>query len=189
MNPVLTKTDFARRYKSGEFGNGSPTWDNPTEFLLGGVGEALDQLYHLRNRVKGGPTYYDLERRELLRLWGSIANPDSYYVSAMCPTHLTIIQGEVSQVAYGESYKPAGIGLYYSTVAKPMRAALEEDARQVYGIEAVTILRHYFNARSYEWLQVLFDRYPGHVVEFTTLSTCWGTLPGFNVIFWEVRNY
>ena len=72
---VNSKHDFVRRYWEGEFGNGAPTWntladwaretndsDNPE--VLHDL-ERKGVLYHVRNRVAGGPTHYDVKPTEL----------------------------------------------------------------------------------------------------------------------------
>lgn len=178
--PVLTKRDFVRRYAAGEFGNAAPTWNTLEEF----VADGYSSLCHLRNRVAGGATYYNQEPPQIMSLWPSQADPASWYCSAMAPTPETLIQGEVMQRTDG-----AGLYLYYSRVAQPMRNALHTRAESATGIIAVSLLRSYLDANSYDWINELLLRYPGHVVEFSTYARCWGTLPGYNTIFWEVRNY
>lgn len=80
-----------------------------------------------------------------------------------------------------------GLQLFYSEVKKPMRDSLKEGGKQVTGVVASMTLRHFMNPKSYDWLQVLLDRYPYHVVEFSCYGVCWGTLIGYNTAFWEVR--
>lgn len=193
--PVLSKADFVNRYKVGEFGNASPTWDNLEDWFkdcctnMGSIKVGEDsQLYHVRSRVKGAPTFYDLKWGGVLSTWKQI-NGGEYYISAMAPTAKTLVQGEVCQVSHNDLYKPGVVGLHYTTVAKPMREALAECSYQIYGIEALSILRKYMNAKSLDWLNELLNRYEHHVVEFSVYSVKWGTLPGYNTVFWEVRNY
>lgn len=177
-SPVLTKTDFVRRYAAGEFGNCSPTWQTVESFVgLRGKG-----LYHLRNREAGGQTFYNLGYYTCCQMWTDMPDWKRWYVSEMAPTERTTLQGEVQQTE-------RGLSLYYTQVPKPMRDALKEDAHQVWGIITVTLLRQHLNSVSYDWLQVLLDRYPGHVVEFSAFSQEWGTIPGYNTTFWEVRLY
>lgn len=185
--PVLTKKDFVTRYSAGEFGNASPTWNTCLEWLNAHpnyVGLTTD-LFHIRNRIAGGKTWYNVPWVAIVPTWITATEEvgaGNLYISAMAPTERTILQGEVQQGTNG-------LELFYSTVAKPMREALREQAEQVYGITAVALLRRYLCPNSYEWLQVLLDRYPFHVVEFSTYSCNWGTLPGYNTVFWEVRRY
>src|SRR4029079_14257562 len=54
--PVLTKGDFVQRYKQGEFGNASPTWNTFDEYLAANYSGQL----HIRNRVAGGPSWYNV---------------------------------------------------------------------------------------------------------------------------------
>ncbi len=179
-SPVLTKTDFVRRYNLGEFGNHSPTWQTIGEFTDSGyVG-----LVHIRNRVAGGPTYFDIPEYNVEDAYFALLERSggSYYFSGMCPTDCTMIQGEVMRT-------PRGLYLYFSRVKKPMRASLLEGGQHAFGLYAKMLLQHFMDNNSWEWLNLLLDRYPDHVVEFTTLSKCWGTEPGFNSLFWEVRKY
>lgn len=188
--PVLTKADFVRRYQEGEFGNRSPTWDTVDDLLRLSrglaVGETVPGLFHLRNRVAGGVTYYDQRWSECVARW--IDQPDrrGWYASQMVPPDVerTLrLQGEVCR-------SEEGLALYYSTVAKPMRVALTEKAEQVYGTLALLHLRRALCPHSLEWLMELLDRYPDHVVEFSSYDKPWGTLyPLYNTLTWEVRAY
>lgn len=193
--PVLNKQDFATRYARGEFGNASPTWDDPEVFLNKGWLWAFSQplrnpMFHLRNRVAAGETHYNLSMVTAYEWWRQMPKPQDWYCSAMCPTEKTLLQGEVIQGNYGfDRIGGEGLDLFYTTVAKPMREALAERPERLSGIGASCLLRSYLCPNSWEWLNELLSLYPGHVVEFTTLSTCWGTLPGFNTLFWEVRSY
>ena len=182
---VTTKTDFVRRYNLGEFGNRSPTWDNVDEWYKApniGMGD----LFHLRNRVAGGLTKYNVAAWDLLDDYEQMlyegVNSTDIYVSAMCPTERTQIQGEVMRT-------PSGLYLYYSTIKKPMRDALREGGKEATGLRAKMMLEHYFDTASYEWMQVLLDRYPDHVLEFTCLDVEWGTVPNRRVLWWEIRRY
>jgi len=181
--PVLTKKDFVVRYKNGEFGNASPSWNTLQEYKDSGY---CDGLIHIRNRIAGGHTWYDTHPSLVSKVWRTALeagySESDLYISAMAPTEKTIFQGEVQQ-------SPVGLQLYYTTVAKPMRDALKTEAEQIAGLRAVGLLRYYLCPKSYDWINTLLDRYPGHVVEFSTYGVEWGTLPGFNTVFWEVRLY
>lgn len=187
--PVKTKADFVRRYLAGEFGNRAPSWETVEDYLRDDyVGPV-----HLRNRVAGGPTFYDVPNQGAIRQVHTQAlmagaEPGSFYVSAMAPTEKTAIQGEVMQSE--PDGERSGLELYYTRVKKPMREALREEADRVWGVTSSGLLRAYMDVNSYEWLQTLIDRYPGHVIEFSTYWTKWGSLfPHYNTVFWEVRLY
>ena len=178
---IYSKRDFVIRYAKGEFGNASPTWNTLEEFF---DYHALEwpregDLFHLRSKEPGGPTHYNLCWDSIVRL-SEDKDLSDYYVSAMAPTDKTLIQGEVK-------LSPRHIELRYTKVKKPMREALAESESTVFGLSAYSILRMYLDANSYEWLFHLLDFYPDHIVEFSTYSTNWGTLPSYNTVFWEVR--
>ena len=185
--PVLTKRDFVRRYSANEFGNRAPTWDTFDEFLASRCDLQLNALYHIRNRVAGGKTWYNVPGRFVSDVYhsevlGGGIPPNQVYFSAMAPTEKTLIQGEVLQ-------RYNGLHFVCSTVRKPMRDALSEQWTEAVGVRAVALLRHFLNAASYDWLETLLERYPEHVIEISVYDTCWGTVPGHNTVVWEVRNY
>ena len=183
---VLSKKDFVRRYETGEFGNCSPTWNSLEDFLSEETFTRwIKGLFHVRNRIAGGKTWYNVPFSKLIYTWREAIEEiglHNVYFSAKCPTEKTILQGEVMQTE-------KCLYLFYSTVVAPMRQALAERPEQAIGLKAVSLLRQAMCPNSYEWLQILLERYPEHVVEFTSLSTRWGTLPNFNTLFWEVRKY
>ncbi len=179
--PVLTKRDFVKRYGEGEFGNASPTWGNLEEFLQSGY----DGLVHIRNRLAGADTWYDVPTIRVSEVWSEATSrfqPRQLYISAMAPTNKTLFQGEVQQGVNG-------LDLYYTTVPRPMREALAIWNRQVSGVVALMLLKHYLCQNSWEWLTYLLDAYPGHVVELSTYDVEWGTVSRYNTVFWEVRSY
>jgi len=188
--PVLFKRDFVRRYSLGEFGNRSPTWDTFDEwrnfvqeaYSSPDLAQESSQRYHLRNRVAGGATHYDLSAYSAYARWQDQADRTQWYLSEMAPTEKTLFQGEVVETEQG-------LTLFYSTVAKPMRESLALGGTSVKGVLVTMLLRRYLCPNSLDWLYTLLERYPEHVVEFSTYATNWGTLPRFNTVFWEVRKY
>lgn len=182
--PVLTKADFVKRYALGEFGNKSPTWESLNEYLQ----SHYKGLVHIRNRIAGGVTVYNVPSNEVdIVLAETLTeNPqytkEDFYFSGMAPTQYTTIQGEVCQSI--NHYD-----LTYSLVVAPMRDALAQERKFATGIEAVCLIKFGMDSTSYEWLQTLLGRYPDHVVEFSCFSVAWGTVPHVNTLFWEVRKY
>lgn len=182
--PVTTKKDFVRRYQLGEFGNRSPTYDNLRHFVSSNPPSGL---YHIRNRIAGGPTFYDVPCEEVQERWDELTlekdiSPENLYISAMAPTAGTLIQGELMRGV-------GGLYLHYTNVRKPMRDALKEESHHATGLTVKILLETYLNVKSLEWMYALLDRYPDHVIEFSVYNQCWGTDPGFNTVFWEVRQY
>jgi len=70
-----------------------------------------------------------------------------------------------------------------------MRDALREKATMVQGLRAKMLLQRHLDQNSLEWLAHLLKAYRDHVVEFTAYDHCWGTVEGYNTLFWEVRKY
>lgn len=181
MRPVKNKTDFVRRYKAGEFGNAGPTWESYDAWW--NENRAFDhRKYHLRNRIPGGRTFYNLEGWKLAT-WGVVGwvRDPNWYVSGMAPHDRGTIQGEVSRT-------PMGLTLSYGSALQPMRDMIQSGGLSlVSGVQAKMLLQSNMNTNSWEWLQYLLDEYKDHVIEFTCFSVCWGTIPGYNTVFWEVR--
>lgn len=180
--PVLTKRDFVRRYEAGEFGNRAITWDSLEDLCKD---DYQGGLVHLRCRIPGGPTFYNLHRLEAIHQWTKMAWGErrDYYCSAMAPHNCNLLQGEC--IGTGKDFTM----LCTSVLDLPMRDALAKSSSYLYGISALHRLRRAMNDKSWEWYETLVDRYPEHVIEFSTFSKCWGTLPGYNTVFWEVRKY
>lgn len=196
MPPVLTKQDFVKRYALGEFGNCSPTWNSYEEWVVANPNdkETIATIngikiggtkYHIRNRIQGAMTWYDVPSYEMFIAWDIACGqfePHNLYISAMAPTHLTTLQGYLSD-------RECGLRLAYSTVKKPMRDSLIEGEQHAWGQTVKLLLQQYLNHNSYNWLQWLLEAYPNHTVEFSCYSRCWGNLSGYNTVFWEVRAY
>lgn len=181
MKPVLFKDDFVRRYAAGEFGNHAPTWDTLNEYLK----SKYEGLVHIRNRVKGGPTYYNVSRNNVLSVWVEATKKqpsNTWYISAMAPTEKTVLQGEVQRGVWG-------LELTYTRVKKPMREALAEATVCASGLSVRMLLTGAMDVWSWEHLEYLLKEYPDHVVEFSVYEEPWGTIPGYNTVFWECRRY
>lgn len=177
--PVRSKADFVRRYAAGEFGNRSPTYQTWPE--LNSQGSSW-RRYHLRCRIAGGPTHYNLDYFQAVKLWRACHNPGDWYCSEMAPHEFGTIQGEVHQTTNH-------LDLTYASAELPMREALAKGSRFAQGITATAILKSYMDGASWDWLNYLLGAYPGHVVEFSCFDCCWGTVPHHNTVIWEVRNY
>lgn len=183
--PVKTKKDFVRRYLAGEFGNRGPSWPDIDAWLSDADVQAPwahYKLYHVRNRVAGGTTYYDVPRPNVAPLWHSLEKPEQWYITEMAPHDRNVLQGELRLTHNG-------LELFASTARNvAMREALKT-AKNYSGFMANMMLTETMCANSREWLGVLLERYPNHVIEFSTFSVWWGTVPFHNTVFWEVRKY
>ncbi len=167
-------------YQRNLYGNRTPTWNRFNEYADSGY----YGLVHIRNRVAGGPTWYDVPSDKVARVYTEVTRqglirPADAYFSGMAPTDRTTFQGEVRRCE-------RGLDLVYSRVPKPMRQSLLEGTRLAEGIVAQELLRYYMDPTSYDWLGELLDNYSNAVVEFSCYSIPCGTL-NWNTLFWEVR--
>ena len=187
--PVLTKRDFVRRYKQGEFGNHTRTWNNLDEMEDDGTIAGLrnDQLFHIRNRVAGDVTWFNVQGDELEMMWEKAClerHRSNLYVSEMASTAHTVLQGELMN-----HYQGGGFDLFASTVKEPMRGSLRKGGTRYQRSQVMPILQTYLPQRDLQWLMYLVETYPDHVIEFSTYSKTFGTVPGFRTAYWEVRRY
>jgi hypothetical protein len=187
--PVNSKEDFTRRYLRGEFGNCSPSWPNARNwyeaaYMCGEAGTDTLDFVHLRNRIKGGPTHYNVpvwKLAQYCRLSRHWVHDPCWYISLMAPEDDKILQGEICRSSNG-------LNLFGSFLALPMRVALLEKPFNVTGLAALMTLKSKLDAVSYDWVQELLDLYPEHIIEFSAYSRPWGTL-NYNTVIWEVRLY
>jgi hypothetical protein len=179
---ISSKAAFYPLYEAGALGNRGPCWRTLDEYLASGYQDRIG----IRTRKAGGRCDYYVPREEVPVRVESFLR-DGYQLGdlsfqAMCPDQHLICQGEIVQ-------GPWGTGLLYSTERVPMRVALP-NARQVAGATANAVLRSVCDPDSYEWIiEYLLPTYPNHVIEFTSFSRFWGTIPRRNTVIWEVRLY
>lgn len=182
---VRSKPDFVRRYAAGEFGNKVRTWPDVESYLADKTARP-DKPVHLRNSIAGGATWYNVAPADVPAVYTKARESGlgryNIYVSEMAPEHRKVFQGEVIRGATGPR-------LYYNCQALPMREGFAVEEKWAGGTQAMRLLENYLCPKSFDWLNVLFDRYPGHAIEFSTYDCNVGDLPGFNTIFWEVRTY
>ena len=98
----------------------------------------------------------------------------------MAPDQYILSQGEVRLT-------PDGLYYWYSPIKKPMRDAFAEETALLTGLQAHLKLKGEMNTASWEWLNYLLESYNNHIVEVSIFSRNWGTLKGFNSVFWELR--
>lgn len=179
---VLTsKTDSYYHYSRGAFGNKLRTWATYEELINSDYKGVLCIRY---NEPGSRFCRYDVpisevgdRVKELIRE-GAVFEKMVY--SEMAPdSHLTI-QGEfMRSIQY--------IDMLYSNEQVPMRRTKEW--KWITGVSALELIRSNFSPSSYEDLQALMDVYPDSIYEFSAYSCDVGSIPGRNVVIWEVRNY
>lgn len=187
--PVLSKTDFARRYIQGEFGNASPSWQDREVFAEETAGDyflkdGTINLYSLRSSKSSDKTLYNADRLKVLIAWKQLERKGitGWYASRMAPTKETVFNAELYVCP------EKGLRLFYATGPHTMKEGLKLNGRELTGLSAKLFLQVKMPHRDYEWLMYLLEEgYPDHVIEFTTYSRTFGTVPGFKTVYWEVR--
>lgn len=183
--PVLTKADMYARMAAGEFGNTNPSWDGlsawhqrkeMTTYPLWGVRSkrAGDPLTKLNVNIEDVWPYchqhslLDANISPMVKAWSVQWEGDVARDLAGCPGLLCC--GNVN-------VEP---GSWRTHMKKPREWRLSA---------AEVLLRYVLNENSYEHVMQLLEDYPGHVIEFSALNHCFGTVPGHNAVIWEVRRY
>lgn len=107
------------------------------------------------------------------------------------PDDAIVIQGELWNGLNEASRGPMS-GAYwmrYSRVKEKMRIALGRSVRFSEGLQSLMLLRSAMTPSSWADFELVMDRWPEHVIEFSVFSRCLGDVPGRNALVWEVRQY
>jgi hypothetical protein len=184
--PVLTKREMYRRLVAGEFGNTLPRY-----FSLGEWHDSADYARYVLWGVQHASisafpgTRLDVPRQDVAVVAHNGAFGMDYVISPM--VH------QVGRVQWeGDVYDHPERGLICSGNLDPAPGSWRKHMlapRLWEGTAARVLLRQVLNANSYDDLESLVARFPGHVVEFSALDCCFGTHPGRNAVIWEVRRY
>lgn len=174
MRTPKTKSEFYQRYLEGEFGNIPKTWSWDD---LDKAKSEFNGLVVLRNKIPGGPCYYNVPLQEINKSdFENISN-----ISESLDDSYLIFQGNVR--------KGFLIELEYSTLKEKFRPALAKEFKTAQGTIAIEMMRHWMDQKSFEWTMFLINEYEDSVVEFSTYGKEVGIIPGMNTVYWEVRGY
>jgi hypothetical protein len=183
---IGSKTENYRLYETGAFGNKLRTWASFEEIEPSGYSGKVVMRY---KGSAGGSQYPRIgqqitipEARHALDLWVRLgAKLSAVAYNEAAPDHVLLIQGEVM-------LSTDHFSIFYSQQKTSMRTALR-NGKQVDGIRALCMLRHYLFPSSFEDIQELFERFPDSVIEFSAYEHAIGSLRARNAVIWEVRNY
>jgi hypothetical protein len=177
METVGTKAMMYRLLKAGRFGNYPRSWDSVDAVER----DKFTGLVSIRSLEVSNPVkLYHIpgaELRETVEAIPMERRAAGFNFLEAPPDHKRTIQGEWD-----------GTNLFYSCDPQPMRFALAKDGRQVSGVVARTLLRHYLDPGDVDWLDDLVMDFPDHVIEFSGVSIRCGT-HNRRMIVWEVRAY
>lgn len=181
--PVLSKKNFYKRWRDMEFGNRGHSWDTLREAMASEVGG----LFAIRYKTPGSKWMrYNIPKQDLKAVADEfLADGAKEHLLEYSPmqddSHIRL-QGEVQ-------LDHRGLCLLYSTEKLPMRQALAKSPRNATGATAASVLRWACDDASFTDISDLLERYPAHVVEFSSYGRSVGVIPNRNTIIWEVRLY
>jgi hypothetical protein len=180
MNRITNKQQMYALLRSGFLGNTTPSYYNLEEWR---PNRHQSQLWGLRSMIPNDPAgVLDLPTASV-EAWVTANLKAGFSISPMVDQWLTF-RGEVLD-------GPGGLtlcGLFGLRDIK-WRTAFARHLMTWEGVLATSILQQVMNENSYSDLWDLIERYPNHVIEFTCLDRCYGTIPHRNAIVWEVRDY
>ena len=183
---IYTKKRFYEMFQRGVFGNRGPSWESLDEMFSDPYYTNNKPKVAIRTKVASGHCRYNIPYSTVRKVWKTFLaqgyKPETMQLSEMCPYDPVRIQVYVCQ-------STNHYDMQYSYLRVPMRKAMEKGQQNATGLEAKRLLKTYMCDNSYAWLQELFDNFPNCVVEFTTFGIQWGVCPGYNTVFWEVRNF
>lgn len=183
--PIDSKKKMYALYRKLAFGNRPGSWQTLSEWEADWKLSGSDPgaLFGVRETAKVGGRFAkclspDFVRQVVLN-WGS----DHYEISEMQDDSRLVLQGEVFRDF-------DVVRLFCSQAKMPMRDALKASngAKNLFGLEAALVLKEVLDPKSWDNLNDLWDKWSGHVIEFSTYKGSVGLL-GWNTIFWECRCY
>lgn len=172
-------------FRGGAYGNRMRTWRSLEELRASGYRRPVTMRY--AGAAGGGRCVYNVNQKDLpdwIRIWARNGSEESrIFFNESTPDHLALMQGEIV------ADERVGYALIWSRVARPMREALRDGARNHLGPGALLIVKAAMDPASYEDFLALLERHPGAAIEFSVFRVNVGDLRGRNTVFWEVRNY
>lgn len=186
QHPIRHKRQMYDLLVKGAFGNTVPQWFS-LESWLGSEERNRYSIWGIRSLTPGGPCrlYCPVEEVartvEEFRCRGHEVNI-SLMIDPICRVTLMadIYDSDTGLLVYGVENPPKGSN---------WRKIMPTEGREYRGVEARMLLRRHLNGSSLSDLEVLWEQYPGHVVELSNCDRCLGTVPGRNAVVWEVRKY
>jgi hypothetical protein len=183
---VTTKARMYHLLHGGAFGNTIRQYFDVREWLASGEPERCP-FWGVRTMTPGGPCRLYCPTGEVAETarefgWAGNAVNISAMIDAFCTVTMwaDVFEGEAGLSVYGVEYPGRGAN---------WRRDMPTRGRQFTGVNARMVLCRHLNPSSLADLDVVLERFPGHVVELSAIDRCLGTIPGRNGVVWEVRRY
>lgn len=182
--PIRDKRAMYALLRAGQFGNTNRSWGTIGDCLHDPFSGPVAMRY--MGTAGGSRCDYHIDQHDLpdrLDEWIAAGfDPARVNYSEMLPESELILQGEVLEA-------PGGWHLFFSRAKLPMREALRAAPEHASGLRARALVRDAMDPSSFEDLLLQFERWPGHVVEFSAYRVEVGVIPHRSVCFWETRAY
>lgn len=183
---MTTKVRMYDALRAGCFGNTIPQWFSLDKWLVDPEAQRY-QVWGVRTLTPGGPC-------RLFCPTGEVPSTVADYESKGHRCNISIMIDAILNVTlFADAYdSETGLRVYaveYPGKGASWRKAMPEKGKQYDGLAARLLLRKHMNAASLADLEAIFERWPGHVVEFSACDRNFGTVPGRNCVIWEVRKY
>jgi hypothetical protein len=179
------KKQYFRLWNKGILGNKLRSWKTIEDIKKDNLGEdtylVMRYLEPSTTTVKYKSTLLEIEKEIKHLISNGYYEESKFIFNEAAPDEKLLIQGEVMLGIYGYN-------LTYSLLKLPMREALKQSVQYVNGLKTLILLEKYLEPNSIDNLKEILNKYPDHVIEFSTYSIVLGHLQQ-NTVIWEVRNY
>ena len=180
---IKSKAQMYELLGQGAFGNTIPQWLSISDWEETAPNA---ELWGVRTLTAGGPC----------RLFCPKAEVPSTFQEFERQGHKVQISTMIDQFArvtlMAEVYdSDTGLTVYGVDCPEEganWRKVMPSLGRTYTGVEARRLLARRMNPSSLADLWALLELFPGHVVEFSTMDRCFGTVPGRDCVIWEVRS-
>lgn len=180
---ITTKKQFYKLHQRGAFGNRALAWNTKEDLIKS---KWTGQICIRGIGIPRNLTKYNIPQEELENAIETFIEKgvsiEKLRFNQSMPDEALTIQGELKTTINH-------IDLTYSTIKEPMNAALKKEEIHISGLNAIMLLKQNLSPSSYADLQILLEKYPTSVIEFSSYSCPVGDTKGRNTVIWEVRNY
>lgn len=181
---IDTKERMYQMLAAGVFGNTTRQHFSVEDWRASGEADRY-QWWGVRSLAVGGPCRLNCPREEVAATVKEFG----------CKVNISVMLDRICAVTlWADIYDSESDGLVVRGIEYPpqngsWRALMPGHAKEFSGIVARNLLRKHLNANSLDDLQMLLERWPGHVIEISALERCLGIFPDRNTVVWEVRMY
>lgn len=183
---ILTKAQMYSALGAGAFGNTVDQWLSVTQWSASSAADDVPE-WGVRTMTFGGPCRLFCPTAEVASTFRQFESQGHRcQISPMVDSFATVTMfAEVYEGPFGLTLE----GCQFPGKGAHWREAMCDRRSSWSGSLAWAILAQHLNPNSMDDLRILLDQYPEHVIEFSVLDRCFGTVPHRNAIIWEVRSY